>query len=175
MFDAFKKKKAKNAKSEENSDEEPQANLTYVNNLLHSIFSNCEVYFNITMVYNANGLYPHKAQISNKFNSSAVSNIGIFACRGYSFEEYPDAFDMHPFTDRANFLGSGIFFSLYRRLAIDLPTCEKFLLPNNKVRVKLIRARPNFYMLSDNPNVSLKIVDCSLFTRIILVAEPNHQ
>ena len=30
-------------------------------------------------------------------------------------------------------------------------------------------------MLSDNPNVSLKIVDCSLFTRRILVAEPNHQ
>ena len=30
-------------------------------------------------------------------------------------------------------------------------------------------------MLSDNSNVSLKIVDCSLFTRIILVAEPNHQ
>ena len=30
-------------------------------------------------------------------------------------------------------------------------------------------------MLSDNPNVSLNIVDCSLFTRRVLVAEPNHQ
>ena len=30
-------------------------------------------------------------------------------------------------------------------------------------------------MLSDNPNVSLKIIDCSLFTRRTLVAEPNHQ
>ena len=28
-----------------------------------------------------------------------------------------------------------------------------------------IRARPNFYMLSNNPNISLKVVDCSLFTR----------
>ena len=127
------------------------------------------------MVYNANGLYPHKAQISNEFNSSAVSNKGILACHGYSFEENPDAFDMYPFTDRANSLGTGITFSLYGRLAIDLFTCEKLLLPNTKVRIKLIRARPNFYMLSDNPNVSLKIVDCSLFTRRILVAEPNHQ
>ena len=49
---------------------------------------------------------------------------------------------------------------------------KKLLLPNTKVRIKLIRARPNFYMLSDNPNASLKIVDCSLFTRRILVAEP---
>ena len=30
-------------------------------------------------------------------------------------------------------------------------------------------------MLSDNPNVSQKIVDCSLFTRRILLAEPKHQ
>ena len=30
-------------------------------------------------------------------------------------------------------------------------------------------------MLSDNPNVSLKTVGCSLFTTRILVAEPNHQ
>ena len=127
------------------------------------------------MVFNNNGSYPPKAQISNEFNSSAVSNKGIPACQRFSFEEYPDAFDMHPFTDRANSLGTGITFSLYGRLALDLFTCEKLLLPNTKVRIKLIRARPNFYMLSDNPNFSLKFVDCSLFTGRILVAEPNHQ
>ena len=127
LFEAFKKEKAEHkAKSEEDSDEEPQTYLTYVNNLLHSLFSNCEVYFKNTMVYNANGLYPHKAQISNEFNSSAVSNKGILACHGYSFEEYPEAFDMYTFTDRANALGSGITFSLYGRLAIDLFTCENY-------------------------------------------------
>ena len=127
------------------------------------------------MVYNANGLYPHKAQISNELNSSAVSNKSILASHGYRFEEYPEAFDMHPFTDRANSLGTGITFPFYGRLAIDLFTYEKLLLPNTKTRTKLIRARPKIYMLSCNPNVNLKIVDCSLFTRRILVAEPNHQ
>ena len=127
------------------------------------------------MVYNANGLYPQKARISSEFNSSAVSNKGKLACHGYSFEEYSDAFDMHPFTDRANSLGTGISFSLYGRLANDLFTCEKSLLPNTKVQIKLIRARPNFKMLSENPNVNLKTVDCSLFIRRSLVAEPNHQ
>ena len=104
-----------------------------------------------------------------------MSNERILACHGYSFEEYPDAFDMHPFTDREKSLGAWITFLLYGRLAIDLFTCEKLLLPNTKARIKLIRARPIFYMLSDNPNVSLKTIDCSLFTRRILVAEPNHQ
>ena len=114
LFDAFKKEKAEHkAKSENDSDEEPQTFLTYVNNLLYSLFSNCEVYFNNTMVYNANGLCPNNAQISKEFNSSVVSNKGILACHGYSFEEYPEALDMYPFTDRANSSGSGITFSLY--------------------------------------------------------------
>ena len=106
-----------------------------------------QVYFINTMVYNANGLNPHKAQISNEFNSSAVSNEGILASHGYSSEEYPEAFDMYPFTDRANSLGSGITFSLNGRLAIDLFTCGKLLLPITNVRIKLIRARPNFYIV----------------------------
>ena len=51
LFDAFKKEKAEHkAKSEEDSEEEPQTYLTYVNTLLHSLFSNCEVYFNNTML-----------------------------------------------------------------------------------------------------------------------------
>ena len=168
LFEAFKKEKAEQkANSEEDLDEEPQPQsyLTYVNNLLLSLFSNCEVYFNNTIIYNANRLYPHKAKISNEFNSSAVSNEAILACHGYSFEEHPEAFDMYLFTGRANSLGSGITFLLYGRIANDMFTCEKILLPKTEVRIKLIRARPIFYRLSDNPIVCLKIVDCSLFTR----------
>ena len=69
------------------------------------------------MFYNAKGLYSHKAQILYEFNSSAVSSKGILACHGFSFEEHPEAYDMCPFTDRANSLGSGITFSLMA----DLP------------------------------------------------------
>ena len=38
-------------------------------------------------------------------------------------------------------------------------------------RQGLIRARPNFYKISDNPNVSLGIVDCSLYTRHIALKD----
>ena len=66
-------------------------------------------------------------------------------------------------------------FSFYGRLAIDLLNCEKLLLPKIKVRFERNQVGPNFYMLSDNSNVSMKIVDYSLFTRSFLEAEPNHQ
>ena len=121
-FEAFKKEKTEHkSKSEDDSDEEPQTYPTYVSNLLHSQFSNCEIAFNKIVAYNANGLYPHKSQISKEFN-----NKGILACHEYSFEEYPEAFDMYQFTDRAKSLGLEINFLLYGRLAIDLFTCENF-------------------------------------------------
>ena len=82
-----------------------------------------------------------------------MSIEGILAYYGYIFKEFPDAFDMHPFTYRENSLGTGITISLYaiRRLAIDLFTCEKMLLPVTKVRIKLIPTKPNFYRLYDDP------------------------
>ena len=44
-----------------------------------------------------------------------------------------------------------------------------------KIRISLIRARPNFYMISENPNVSLGIVDCSLYTRRVMLKEDYHK
>ena len=44
-----------------------------------------------------------------------------------------------------------------------------------KVRLQLIRGRPNFYMIRDNPIVSLELVDCSLYTRRIALKDDYHQ
>ena len=44
-----------------------------------------------------------------------------------------------------------------------------------KIRLRLIRARPNFYMISDNPNVSLGTVDCSLYTRRFAIKDDYHK
>ena len=44
-----------------------------------------------------------------------------------------------------------------------------------KIRLRLIRARPNFYLISDNHNVSLGIVDCSLYTRRIALKDDYHK
>ena len=149
--------------------------LTHVSDLLHSLFSNCEVYLNNQQVYNSNGLYGHRALISNKFNASTRNNEGILACHGYECEKEPSNFDKSPFIDREEELLLKNGTTHYGKLAIDLFQCEKFLLPNTKVRLKLIRARPNFYMISYNSHVSLKVLDCSPFTRRLVVNEVYHQ
>ena len=49
------------------------------------------------------------------------------------------------------------------------------LYPNMKNRLRLGRARPNFYMISDNPNVRLRIVDCSRYTRRFALKNDYHK
>ena len=43
-----------------------------------------------------------------------------------------------------------------------------------KVRLQLIRARPIFYMITENPNVILGINDCSPYTRRIALKDDYH-
>ena len=49
------------------------------------------------------------------------------------------------------------------------------LYPNMKIRLKLIRARLNFYVINDNPNVSLGKVDCSIYTCPIALKDDYHK
>ena len=64
---------------------------------------------------------------------------------------------------------------LYGELGIDFFSTSELLYPNVKIRLRLIRARPNFYMISDNPKVSLGIVDCSPYTRRIVLKDDYHK
>ena len=66
-------------------------------------------------------------------------------------------------------------FMLYGKLGVNFFTTSELLYPNMKVRIRLIRARPNFYMISDNPNVSLGIIDCSLYNRRITLKDDYHK
>ena len=58
-------------------------------------------------------------------------------------------------------------FKMYGKLGVEFFSYSGLLYPKMKIRLRLIRARPNFNMISDHPNVSLGIVGCSLHTRRI--------
>ena len=66
-------------------------------------------------------------------------------------------------------------FMLYGILGIDFLSTSELLYPNKKNTLRLIRARPSFYMISDNPNVNLGIRDCSLYTRRIALKDDYHK
>ena len=76
------------------------------------------------------------------------------------------------FTRRMKILSRPDGFMLYGKMGVDFFSTSELLYPNMKIRLRLIRARPNFYMISDNPNVSLGIVDhfilVVLLSRVII-------
>ena len=160
-------------------EQEEVARVTYVNNIMHSIFSNVEVYINNQQIYNSNGLYAHKSYISNNFKAAIFEYKGGLHCEVYDYEQYfedisnplPDPF----FTSRMKLLSRPDGFMLYGKLGIDFFSTSELLYPNMKIRLRLIRARPKFHMISDNPNVSLGIVDCSLYTRRIALKDDYHK
>ena len=65
--------------------EEEVARVIYVNNIMHSIFSNVEVYINNQQIYNSNGLYAHKCYISNNFKAAISEYKGVLHCEGYDY------------------------------------------------------------------------------------------
>ena len=78
---------------EETAEEEQEAPVplvTHVHNILHSIFSNVEVYINNQLIYNPNGLYAHKSYISNNLKGAIFEYKGVLHCEGYDYEELPD-------------------------------------------------------------------------------------
>ena len=97
-----KKELKEEAKAEEEETVEgdvPGPLVTHVNNILHSIFSNVEVYINNQQIYNSNGLYAHKSYISNTFKGATSEYKGGLHCEGYDYEEVPDELTEAPLSE----------------------------------------------------------------------------
>ena len=81
---------AKTGDEETAKREAPVPLVTHVNSILHSIFSNVEVFINNQQIYNSNGLYAHKFYISNNFKGAVSEQKGVWRCEGYDYEYFPD-------------------------------------------------------------------------------------
>ena len=68
--------------TDDSDEEEEVARVIYVNNIMHSIFSNVEVYINNQQIYNSNGLYAHKFFISKNFKAAISEYKGVLHCEG---------------------------------------------------------------------------------------------
>ena len=161
------------------TEQEEVARVTFVNIILHSIFSNIEVYINKQQAYTSNGLYTHKSYISYNFKTAISEYRGVLHCEVYDYEQDPeDVSNPLPdpfFTRRMKLLSRPDDFMLYGKLVIDFFSTSELLCPNMKIRLRLIRARPSFYMISDNPNASHWIGDCFLYNGCLALKDDYHK
>ena len=151
-----------------------------MNNILNSIFSNVEVYINNQQIYNSIGLYAHKILHFQQLQGAISEYRGVLHGEGYNYEEHFEEILDAPlsepfFTRRMEMLSTPDGFMLYGKLRADFFSTSESLYPNMKARLRLIGARPNFYMINDNPNVSLGKVDWSLYTRRFALKDDYHK
>ena len=78
------------ADAEKTAEDAPVPPVTHVNDKLHSIFCNVEVFINNQQIYNSNGLYAHKTYNSNNFKGAISEYKGVLHWEGYDYEEFPD-------------------------------------------------------------------------------------
>ena len=160
--------KADEEQTAEEEEEAPVPLVNHVDSILHSIFLVCRSTissFKSQMdSIRTNPIFPttlRELSVNTKgFCTARVTTMRIFPMRFWKH------FCLNPFfTRRMKLLSLPDGFILYGKLGIDFIFNSELLHSNENVRLHLFRARPNFYMISDNPNVSLGSVDCSLFTR----------
>ena len=118
------KEKAKLEEEETAEEEAPVSLVTDLNNILHSFFSNVEVYITNQQTYNSNGVNASKSYISNNFKGAISEDKGVLHCEGHDYEEFPDEIMetllSEPFfTRRMKMLSRHDGFMLYGELGVD--------------------------------------------------------
>ena len=112
--------------------------------------------------------------------SRAISDYkGVLHCDGYDYEELVDEILEAPLSEpffkrRMKKISRPDGFIFRGILGLDFFATPELLYSNMKSTLQLIKPRPSVFMNSDIPNVSLGIIDCSLYTRCIAPKDDYH-
>jgi hypothetical protein len=162
-----------------NTDDTHQDKAGFVNNVLHSLFSNCDVSFNNELIYSSNGHYAHKAMVETELSSTKGTKDTLLSCQGYTYETDPGDRDSEAIVQRAAMTRKSENLHLYGRLAADVFRCPNLLVPNTHVRINMVKAPATFALITDdtgpNKNYRIKFRRASLHCRLMTVTEDVHR
>lgn len=140
-----------------------------VNNLMHSLFNQVDVYLNQKLVSPPNNAYAYRSYIET------LLNYGCDAKRSHlqSVLWYLDTAgkmdaggnDNAGLKSRRTFFEDGKTVDLLGHLHCDIFNQEKFLLNGVEMRLRLIRTRDTFCLIDAANSASLHIVEASLIVR----------
>ncbi len=157
-------------------DTEGKDSVLFVNNILHSLFSNCEVYLNGELVSSSNGLYPHKAYLETEVSHGLECKRGILFCQGYTYEHNPGDVTSSTMENRMELTKKSGEVFLIGKLSVDLFNCERLMLPKVDMRIKLTKASPHFSLIAadESKGYHFKITRASLLTRQMILSEDAY-
>lgn len=140
---------------------------------MHSLFSDCYILANGTKVSSANGLHGHKAFVETEFSYGKEAKDTWLTCQGYTYETDPEHRTDAAIAARTLLTNNSDALTLFGKLSSDFLSCEKLMLPNVSMRIKLIRAHNDFVVVSDagNKHYRVQILEANLYVRKMTVSE----
>jgi hypothetical protein len=129
-----------------------------INNLLHSLFSQCTIYLNGTLATQANELYPYRLYIETLLTHSTDAANSPRKMAFWQLDEgdmlagvcsHPAEASNSGFCSRWNQLKDSQTVEMYGRLHSDICNVPLYLLSGVKIQIKLTKANKSFYLLSN--------------------------
>ncbi|XP_063975165.1 uncharacterized protein F54H12.2-like [Diachasmimorpha longicaudata] len=147
-----------------------------VNNFLHSMFNQVDVYFNQKVVTPPNNLYAYRAYIETLLNygtdaKSSHLGMSLWATDSYGAMDSTavaagDARTNNGLAARQAFTKGGKTFDLLGHLHCDVFNQDKFLMNDVELRVRLIRAKDAYCLIDDSAlRYKVHIEEASLIVR----------
>jgi len=168
--------------TEDNTDLPETDYTAVINNLLHSLFSQCTISLNGTQITQATKLYPYRACIktlSTYGNNAANAHLTMpfwLLVEGNMLGgdcSKPEQTNNGGFCSRWNRLKQSQTIDMYGRLHSDICNVPLFLLNGDKIQIKLTKAKK----LWEHPTSLLVAPNSTCFGRksALLRASANHQ
>ena len=170
----------KTAAASEEDEEPPVPLVTHVNNILHSIVTMLKFSWKINIYTIQVDSMSTSPTIPKTSRRQSLSTWEFCIARGtiwtISGQIYGIVFAW-TFFHKENEIAQRTrwLFLLLVKLGVDFSSNFQLLNPIMKLKLRQFRAGPNFYIFSDNRNVSLGIVGCSLYTRRIALKHDYHK
>lgn len=147
-----------------------------VNLTLHSLFSEMDLKLNETLVSSTNNTYSYRAYLETLLSygqdakaSQLTATMYYKDTAGYMDVTNPTAQDVANigFKKRYEFFRDGASVDMMGKLHTDLCFQERFLPSDVGLRIRLVRQKDAFCLMSDatNPTYRLQIVECKLYVR----------
>ena len=144
-----------------------------VNNWLHSLFSQVDVYLNDTLVTPSSNTYPFRAYVDTVLsygdevkNTQLTSQLWYKDTTGHMDATHVDGGNTG-LVERRRYIAESRIVEMMGRLHVDLFLQDRFLLNGVSVKIRLVRSKDAFSLMAggQNPDYKVQIVDAVLFAR----------
>jgi hypothetical protein len=149
-----------------------------VNLFLHSLFSQVDISLNERNISSASNTYPYRAYIETLLNYGEDAKKSLLTCEGFFKDEEPDKVD--PTTEgvhdglktRYKLIERSQTVDMIGQLHCDIFQQNRLLLNLVDVKIKMVRSKPAFCLVSPTADADYKVVldHASMFIRKVKVS-----